>query len=120
MLNNYNDSIENIQNAYILCKGLTKFLRCIFNHFMHFLQQFSISYLKYEALAYQIISNGFVNAIPIETKEDNAENDKNLGENCGMGNADKDDATGATDVSNQIDETGQIEGLKVKIFIFFY
>lgn len=67
---------------------------------------------------YQIISNGFVNEIPKLDDVNNTKNERNLGENCGMGDTDKNNATDATDVSNQIDEIGQIEGLNV-FFIFF-
>lgn len=110
---NYNFSIENIQNAHILCDGFLKFLNCILNHLTQLLQNFSICYLQYEAVAFCIISNGFVNAIPKSEGEMGKTKDVDTGENCGMGNTDGGDGASATDVSNQMDNMGQVEGLKV-------
>lgn len=72
-------------------------------------------YLNFETFACRILSHGFVNAIPkLPEKSDKTEEVE--GENCGMGEA---DGSGENNVSDQIDNLEQVEGLKVRIYYYW-
>lgn len=78
---------------------------------MLFFDWFATFYLTFESVSAHLLRKGFVNPIPkIDNSADGQgkEMDGVGDENCGMG-----EGEGAKDVSDEIEESGQLEGLKV-------
>lgn len=111
---NSTTNIENLTHAYELSFALYNTFELISRRLSNFLALFSLFYLNFETFACQILSHGFVNAIPkMVEKLDKTEEIE--GENCGMGEGEG----GQNNVSNQIENLEQVEGLKVtKGYIF--
>ncbi|EJD74394.1 midasin [Loa loa] len=68
-------------------------------------------YMHFEAMAATLLKKGYVNPIPKPQKND-GENDGNELQSCDDDIAGLGDAKGEKDVGDDIDETGQVEGLK--------
>ncbi|KAH7723679.1 midasin-like protein [Aphelenchoides avenae] len=101
---------EDLLRARDLSCGLSDILEFIIERVVLFLDWFATFYLNFESVSAHLLRKGFVNPIP---KVDNSaegqgkELDGVGDENCGMG-----EGEGAKDVSDEIEESGQLEGLK--------
>lgn len=101
---------EGIANVYDLISGFSLVLNLVKDRLSMFLQEFASFYVYFEAIACHLITRGFVNPIPKSDEEgaDGKLMDGSSGENCGFG-----EGEGNTDVTDQIDNLEQVEGLKV-------
>uniref|UniRef100_A0A915DGN9 Midasin n=1 Tax=Ditylenchus dipsaci TaxID=166011 RepID=A0A915DGN9_9BILA len=102
---------ETVKVAYELSSDLNAMMEFATGWFSLFFQLFSSFYINIEAIGCRILTDGFVNPIP-KIQEGQSENTKESNEttesNCGMGEG----TGGEEDVSSQIENSGQIEGLK--------
>ncbi|CEF65608.1 Midasin [Strongyloides ratti] len=99
---------EYLKKAVDACDFLTK----VYNHFdsiiSQFLKDILLFYIYFENFSYTLLEKGFVNSIPkSEEGETKDGKESSGGENAGMG-----EGEGENDVSDQIDNMGQIEGLE--------
>lgn len=102
--------MDNLSEVYASVNGLCDAMFLVSRHFSRFLEWFTCYYIHFEHVAFHIVSNGFVNPVPTLDKSSNDENvgDLRPEEASGMG-----EGEGAIDVSDQIEETGQLDNLRV-------
>uniref|UniRef100_A0AC35TJ71 Midasin n=1 Tax=Rhabditophanes sp. KR3021 TaxID=114890 RepID=A0AC35TJ71_9BILA len=97
-----------IKKASDTCQLIMKMYDNFDRIISEFMKELLIFYVSFENFAYTLLEKGFVNTIPKEEDGETREG-KNPqgGENAGMG-----EGQGENDVSDQIEESGQLEGLQ--------
>uniref|UniRef100_A0A914ZUI6 Midasin n=2 Tax=Parascaris univalens TaxID=6257 RepID=A0A914ZUI6_PARUN len=100
---------EDLEKAISLTSSLLSVFHLLFNGIERFMLQFALYYLHFESIAVQLLRKGYVNAIPKLEEQSEGKDGKLMAsdEPAGMG-----DAQGDHDVGDEMDEMGQIEGLK--------
>uniref|UniRef100_A0A0N5C8B2 Midasin n=1 Tax=Strongyloides papillosus TaxID=174720 RepID=A0A0N5C8B2_STREA len=105
---NYVYDEEFLKNAVDACDFLTKVYSYFDSIVCQFLKDILLFYVYFENFSYTLLEKGFVNSIP-KSEDGQTSDGKELsgGENAGMG-----EGEGENDVSDQIDNMGQVEGLQ--------
>uniref|UniRef100_F1KPX6 Midasin n=1 Tax=Ascaris suum TaxID=6253 RepID=F1KPX6_ASCSU len=100
---------EDLEKAISLTSSLLNVFHLLVNGVERFVLQFALHYLHFESIAVQLLQKGYVNAIPKLEEQNEGQGGKLMAsdEPAGMG-----DAQGDHDVGDEMDEMGQIEGLK--------
>uniref|UniRef100_A0A914HG89 VWFA domain-containing protein n=1 Tax=Globodera rostochiensis TaxID=31243 RepID=A0A914HG89_GLORO len=95
--------------GYTLAHGLCSALCHLHHHIGTLVSQLASFHAHWTAIGCHLLTNGFVNPIPAEDRREGAES-KRVESGDGFGDADL--APNATDVSSQVENMEQIEGLK--------
>lgn len=103
-----------IEDAFVTCTAFDHILQDLLLRLTHFMKYLLGFYIHFEVVAYHLLSNGFVNAIPdYENGQESAGDGKFDGDSTEPSGMGEGDTAGATDVGDQIENMEQIEGLKV-------
>uniref|UniRef100_A0A0K0EEP4 Midasin n=1 Tax=Strongyloides stercoralis TaxID=6248 RepID=A0A0K0EEP4_STRER len=99
---------EYLKKSVVACDFLTKVYDYFDSIVGQFLKDILLFYIYFENFSYTLLEKGFVNSIP-KSDEGQTSDGKECkgGENAGMG-----EGEGENDVSDQIEDMGQIEGLQ--------
>ncbi|KAI6241257.1 Midasin [Aphelenchoides fujianensis] len=99
---------EGVREVFSAVAALVDALEVISRRMVLFLEWFSLFHLRFAALAHHLTEKGLVNRIPEpEKSEGDAQGTTGSGDAAGMG-----EGQGENDVSDQIEETGQLEDLE--------
>ncbi|VDM40792.1 unnamed protein product [Toxocara canis] len=98
-----------LQQAISLAISLLNVFGLLTSSIERFILKLALYYLHFESVTIQLLQKGYVNSIPKMEQQNEGETGKLIAsdEAAGMGNAE-----GDRDVGNEMDNMGQIEGLK--------
>ncbi|KAL3070274.1 hypothetical protein niasHS_016101 [Heterodera schachtii] len=103
---------DRLAKAYTLAHGLSSALCHLHHHIGTFAAQLASFHAHWSAVGCHLLANGFVNPIPIVDRQKGGDEADGKRAEAGDGFGDGDLAPNATDVSSQVENMEQIEGLK--------
>lgn len=108
--------MDELKTAHDLSNGFRLLMDTVSLRLSDFLARFASCFARFEQIACHLLDKGIVNAIPKKVEEGDGgketRQEPSSGDACGFG-----EGEGDTDVTDQVENLEQVEGLKVGLGI---